>query len=86
MSDKYDVEAYAKVLRAMADDPFWTVFPQKGLKEMKDFYEHAVADWHFRRGLRAAAEMLQRTKRSLYVVYPNHFPDPDAKEPTDEPR
>lgn len=81
----YDLEMYAKALETMADDPVMINFPQDSLVSMRDFYDHAIADWHRRRGLRQAAEMLRKTKMSLYVVYPGHFPEPQ-EEPTDEPR
>ena len=76
----YDLEMYAKALEAMAEQP--------GIRAMlpsDDPFEYAKRmtwergyQWGMECAHRQAAAMLRMQPMTLWTVYPDHFPDPDA--------
>ena len=72
----YDLEMYAKALEGIK----WIGNPML-IKDDEDPMNYATHQYHmrgFQRGLQAAADMLRMKPITLYVVYPDHFPDPGA--------
>ena len=84
----YDLEKYATALESMANEQ-----PRSynlglnmvgALKETPEEYAAYLSHYiSMCRTFMSVVWMLRGTPMSLYMTYPDYFPDPDAKEDTD---
>lgn len=82
----YPLEQYATALEAMANEPVRPYVACTGPQyELPAAYaEYLIHDRAYKLALMSAAKMLRGTPMSLYMVYPDHFPDPREDNDDDE--